>query len=163
MQHRIRAAALVVNKGELLRVKHVHPASGIVFWVPPGGGLRTGQESVFQCAAREVHEETGLHVKMGRVLCISEFVDLEMGFHNLELFILADAYEGEVTIENLRPEDLDWQYIKEARFLSPHEMRNLTVFPHELKDQFWRELESSDLTTKYLGQQVGDSRKLPET
>ena len=162
MEHRIRAATLVVNNGELLLVKHVHPISGSVFWIPPGGGLNAGQESIFQCAAREVHEETGLHVRMGRILYVREFVNLEMDLHNLELFILAEEFEGEVTTDNVRSEDLDSQYIWEARFLSPHDMHSLTVFPHELKDQFWRDLESGDLETKYLGRQVGDSRKLPE-
>lgn len=162
MEPRIRAAALVVANGELLLVKHVHPESGSVFWVPPGGGLNIGAESIYECAVREVYEETGLQVQMGRIFYIREFVDLEMDHHNLEVFILADALDGKVTIEHVRPEDSDSQYIKDANFLSPREIGNLTVFPPELKDQFWRDLESGDLATRYLGLQVGDSRTLPK-
>ena len=162
MKHRIRAAALVVDEGKLLLVKHVHPESGSIFWVPPGGGVNAGQESIYAAAVREVHEETGLSVNLGRVLYIREFVDLEMNLHNLELFILADGFHGELTIGNLRPEDLDSRYIKEAGFLSPQEMRGLNIFPHELKEQFWQDLVSG-VSARYLGQQVGDSRKLPET
>ncbi|MBI2166374.1 MAG: NUDIX hydrolase [Chloroflexi bacterium] len=162
MQHRIRAAALIVKKGRLLLVKHVHPESGSVFWVPPGGGVNAGQESIYDAATREVLEETGLRVTLGRILYIREFVDMEMHLHNLELFILADRFDGKLTIDNLRPGDLDSRYIKEVGFLSPAEMRDLNIFPHELKAQFWMDIESG-ATAKYLGQQVGDSRKLPET
>ena len=98
MKHRIRAAAIVVEDGKLLLVKHQHPEDGSVWWVPPGGGIEGG-ESIFECARRETFEETGLSVDLDRVIYIREFV--EPGYHHCELFILVSWF-GCVTITSLR-------------------------------------------------------------
>jgi ADP-ribose pyrophosphatase YjhB (NUDIX family) len=159
MKHRIRAAALVVSNGRLLLVRHRHPQTGTDWWVPPGGGLEQG-ESIFQCAERETYEESGVTLELDRIMYIGEFIDLEQGHHNLEVFILARSFQGELTTGNLRPEDLDSGYVKEARFLSPAEMRDLTVFPEILKDGFWRDLAAANTGVKYLGLKSGDTRLL---
>lgn len=41
MRHRIRAAALIVKDDSILLVQHVHPDTGELWWVPPGGGVET--------------------------------------------------------------------------------------------------------------------------
>ena len=157
--HRIRAAALVVNQGKLLLVKHVHPDTGSTFWVPPGGGLNAGTETIFDTAIREVYEETGLRVTLGRILYIKEFVDLETNVHHVEFFMLAETFKGEPTIANLDSQESGRVYIKEARFLSPADMQGRNVFPEILKDGFWQDLKSG-APTRYLGQTSGDTRKL---
>jgi 8-oxo-dGTP diphosphatase len=154
MEHRIRAAAIVVNNGKLLLVKHRHPVTSFEWWVPPGGAL-TNEETLYNCAVRETYEETGLTVELGQVLYLREFLDLEFRRHNLEFFILANSYKGTLTMKNLRPEDMDSHFIKTVKFLSPKEMKNLTIFPEILKDEFWHDLTSGQLTTRYLGQQSG--------
>ncbi|MBI3953714.1 MAG: NUDIX hydrolase [Chloroflexi bacterium] len=158
MQHRIRAAALVVSDGRLLLVRHRHPETGSEWWVPPGGGLRDG-EDIFRCAARETSEEAGISVELGPVIYLREFLDVEMQRHNLELFVLARSFQGAPNTSNLVPGDTDFQYVEEARFLSPQEMVGLTVFPEALKDEFWRDLAQGNTGVRYLGQEAGASRK----
>ena len=150
MEHRIRAAAIVVSDGRLLLVKHRHPRTGVEWWVPPGGGLE-GDESVFDCAVREAYEETGLTVSLGEILYLSEFVDLELGRHNLEVFIQANTFMGRLTTRHLRPNDSDALYVREARFLSAGEMDGLTVFPEILKDELWHDLARVSQKVRYLG------------
>jgi len=151
MKHRIRAAALVVKDGGLLLVKHRHPETGAEWWIPPGGGLLTG-ETLYDCAVREAYEETGLTVELGQILYLSEFVDLDDKIHHLEVFILANSFKGNLTIKNVPSDETDASYIKAAQFFSPKEMTGLVVFPEILKEEFWRDLASGRLVFRYLGQ-----------
>jgi ADP-ribose pyrophosphatase YjhB (NUDIX family) len=157
LEHRIRAAAIIVQDDKILLVRHQHPVTGLDFWVPPGGGLE-GDETIYECARREAHEETGLNVELGEIVYLREFVDLPDATHHLEVFILARSFEGELTTANLRSGDEDFSVVKEARFLSREDIAGLTVYPEILKDEFWSVLASKDgLTLRYLGLQKVDA------
>jgi 8-oxo-dGTP pyrophosphatase MutT (NUDIX family) len=154
MEHRIRAAAIIVKDNTILLVKHKHPLNGTVWWVPPGGGL-SQKETIYDCAARETWEEAGLKVILGKILYLREFIDLERNCHQFEVFILAESFSGAPTIKNLVPTDLDAKYIKEARFLSKNDLAALTVYPEIIKGDFWNDYIAGNLSTRYLGQQTG--------
>ena len=154
MKHRIRSAAVVINDNKILLVKHVHPKSGEEFWIPPGGGLEYS-ESIYDCAIRQVYEETGLKVILGQILYLREFIDPEYEEHHFEVFILAESFDGELTTKNVDPADRDGPYIKEVKFLSQEDLSRLTVYPEILKNEFWEELHSNKFPIKYLGQQLG--------
>jgi 8-oxo-dGTP pyrophosphatase MutT (NUDIX family) len=157
MKHRIRSAAIVVKNDAVLLVKHKNTNSGSEWWVPPGGGLEDN-ESIFECAKRETYEETGLTVELGQILYLRESVDLSRDIHQFEIFILANSFTGELTIANVRPQDLDSAYIKDVRFFSKHQMQGLTVFPEILKDKFWLDYSpGKKLEVQYLGQQIEKS------
>jgi ADP-ribose pyrophosphatase YjhB (NUDIX family) len=154
MEHRIRAAAIIVKDNTILMVKHKHPRNGNEWWVPPGGGL-SPKETIYDCATRETWEETGLRVLLGKIVYLREFVELEQNIHHLEVFILAESFSGTPTTKNLVPADMDTTYIREARFLSKKEMVKLIVYPEILKNEFWSDFASGNFQTKYLGQQIG--------
>ena len=157
MQHRIRAAAIVVKDNRVLLVKHRHPNTGFEWWVPPGSGVING-ETIYDCAKRETHEETGLNIELGQILYLREFIDLELSVHNLEIFILASSFQGRLTTKNLNPLDDDAHYIKEVQFLSQKEIRDFVVFPEILKDKLLSNLASDKWEDiQYLGQQKGYS------
>ena len=153
MEHRIRAAAIIVKDNRILLVKHQHPVSAAEFWVPPGGGLEN-EETIYECVKREVFEESGLNVELGEVLYLSELVNVPDATHHLEIFILARSFEGEPTTINLRPGDRDFKVVQEARFLSREEMKGLIIYPEILKGGFWTDLTCKEgLRLRYLGQQ----------
>ena len=154
MEHRIRSAAIIIKDNTMLLVKHEHPVSGVESWIPPGGGLKDG-ENIYDCAIRETFEETGLNVVLGSILYLREFVDSELNYHHFEIFILAKSFNGNLTIGNLDPNDMDGPYIKEVRFLSQEETDKLTIYPEILKDEFWGDYASGHLQTKYVGQHSG--------
>ena len=153
MQHRIRAAALVVQEEHLLLVESRLPQSGEICWVPPGGGV-LGEESVFECARREVFEEAGISVELGRVVYWGQFIDEHFSVHNLEMFILCESFTGEPSIANNvgKPDEMD---VLGASFLSREEMSVLTVYPPLLKDEFWRDLEMGFPEVRFLGVRRG--------
>ncbi len=153
MNHRIRSAAIVINnEKKILMVLHCDPQTNQEWWVPPGGGLEQG-EDIFINAKRETKEETGIDVELDKVLYIREFVDKEHNNHNIELFILAKSHQGKITLDNLIVEDEDYYFIKDVKWLSHNELKNLNVFPEILKNKFWQDLENN-LPFKYLGQQI---------
>jgi len=154
VKHRIRSAAIVIDNDKILLVKHKRPKSGIEFWVPPGGGLEDS-ESIYGCAIRETYEETGLKVILGEIRYLREFVDPEHGEHHFEIFIQAKSFVGELTISNVNPDDRDGPYVKEAKFLSQVDISGLTIYPEILKNEFWDELRTGKLQTRYIGQQWG--------
>ncbi len=146
MQHRIRAAALIVKDDRLLLVKL--QVKDRIFWVPPGGGLK-GAESIFECAARETWEETGLQVELDRIVYIGQFADVEHDTHHLEMFLLATSSSGSLTLDNIP--DGDDPDVQSVEFFSREEMQALTVYPEILKGEFWEDLRNGHSPTKYLG------------
>lgn len=151
LQHRIRAAAIVIQDNRILLVKHKHPVHGIEWWVPPGGGLK-GTESIFECAARETWEETGLCVELDRIAYIRQFADVDQDTHHLEVFLLAVSSSGSITMDNL-PDEPNEEFVQGVEFFSRDEIQQLTVYPEMLKNEFWEDLRNGFSSTRYLGVQ----------
>lgn len=147
MKNRIRVATLLLKDDKLLLVKHVDK-TGFEWWVPPGGGLEGG-ETVLECAKREVFEETGLIVKIEKLAYVRQFISFEN--NNLELFFIGKVISGSETMKNLKGLD-DEHSIKELRYFTQKEFKNLTVFPEDLKSQFWKD-KKKDFPTSFLGVQ----------
>jgi 8-oxo-dGTP pyrophosphatase MutT (NUDIX family) len=155
MKHRIRAAALITDGDQILLVQHVHPITGEAWWVPPGGGLEASDGSIFDCAEREVFEETGLRVEVGRIAYIGEFLDQENDVHNIEVFLTATRLSGELTIRHVQGNGPDEHYIRSVKWVSRTELGQMVVYPEVLKDTFWADRTKGFLETRYLGVQAG--------
>jgi len=68
---RLGTGILIVSPaGRLLIVQQEHDR--VVDWGPLGGALEHG-ESIEECAIREAYEESGLRVKLRRLLAVDEF------------------------------------------------------------------------------------------
>jgi ADP-ribose pyrophosphatase YjhB (NUDIX family) len=139
----------------MLLVKHVDPDSGEAWWIPPGGGMLPEERSILDCAVREVFEETGLRVTVGRLICLSDFIEKRAAVHHLELFFLADAFTGELSMENVEGPGPDEDFIRDVKWLSQDEMRSLVVWPEYLVDGFWRDLAEGFPHVRYLGVREG--------
>jgi len=154
MKHRIRVGVIIVNDNKILMVKHVDPESNYTWWVPPGGGIEENDDSIFDCAKREVFEETNLTVELSRIIYIREFISKETQVLNVELFTLADSYNGEIGMGNIKGNGPDEDFIKEVAWLSKEDLKDVIVFPEILKDEFWDDYASGFSGTKYLGRQI---------
>jgi len=156
MTHRIRVAALITDGDRILLVQHIHPVTREEWWVPPGGGVEQEDGSVFDCARREVFEETGLRVELTNIVYIREFLDQENQARNLELFVGSTAHSGELTLRHVQGSGPDENYIRGVRWVPRCELGNITVYPEVLRSSFWEDLAEGFPRTKYLGTQYGD-------
>jgi 8-oxo-dGTP diphosphatase len=154
MNHRLRAAALVIRDRRLLLVRQFERRTGEHYWLPPGGGVESSDISVFDCAKRETLEETGLQIEASRILYIREFIDFAYDFRNFEVFVIADFARGEVAVREVWPETREYPRVTEVQWMSPEQMSALTVYPEELKTGFWTDLEIGFPVARHLGSKI---------
>jgi len=144
IRYGISAAALIIQQQRLLLVNH-KKCGQYDFWLPPGGKLQ-GEESIFDCAQREVMEETGLSVTLDRIIYIAEYT--ELNYHFCKFFIQCKKFDGNLTFVNREPGE---SFLVDARFFSKADMKELDVRPAILKNHFWDDLKAGFPQTRYLG------------
>ncbi len=151
MQHRVRAAVILVNDDSLLLVKHVDPHSGATWWIPPGGGLEPEDESILACARREVMEETGLQVEIGKLVYLREFAEAAAGVHHVELYFLCGSHEGVISLDNVAGSGPDEEYIRDVDWVPRRDLGGLNVYPEHLAEGFWDDLRTGFPQVVHLG------------
>jgi len=120
------------------------------FWYAPGGGWEYDKENILECAKREVKEETGIDVEIGRLLYIQEFHAANDTIC-FETFWLAKPI-GDTDVNELHI-DLDPSgAVGESRWFSESELRDAKVFPDRLKNTFWKKIGSvADTEDPFMG------------
>jgi 8-oxo-dGTP diphosphatase len=137
---RVRASGICLQEKKILLVRHQQLAGQYNLWSPPGGGVAYG-ETVKECLVREFKEETGLTIKPGRFLFVSEF--LQEPLHALELFFEVHLVGGEL-MKGVDPElPADAQLIQQVAFKSLAELRQEP--PRELHHIFQDLIDLDDL------------------
>lgn len=134
---------VVLDKdNRILMVKQHHEDKDI--WMVPGGAIEEGESSM-AAAIREMNEETGMEVEIGRMIWHTEEVS-ERGQRFVNFFL------GRLKGGNLHlgadPEfDSEHQVLREVKFMSREELQEVEhLYPEYLKDEFWRFLNED-----YLG------------
>jgi ADP-ribose pyrophosphatase YjhB (NUDIX family) len=154
MEHRIRAAGILIEEGKILLVK-VKDHTGI-YWIPPGGGMESEDASTKETLRREFKEETNLQVQVGDLLCVREFKEQSPLRYHAEFFYVIENYVGEPSKENLVGLN-DQEYIQEVEWVRVEDLKNLRVYPVELKTTLTEEALNKRFST-HLGSYVqGDN------
>jgi len=91
---RVRVAGVIIIDGRILLVRQSR--GGANYHLLPGGGVERG-ETLASALTREVAEETGLHVRIGRPLFISDSIAPNGRRHLVNLTFLAHITGGELT------------------------------------------------------------------
>jgi phosphatase NudJ len=140
----IRTRTIVLHKGHILLIPADSSDEGnSMVWRLPGGGLEP-HESLAECARREVLEETGIPVRVGRIAFLREWVvpqyapasDPADG-HGFGLEVFHYAYPEE-PVPALRPEKPG---ARPAEWILLTEVPALPLWPKELKPLCQRLLE----------------------
>lgn len=126
----VRTRVIIPHMGSLLLV--LMEVDGEMVWGPPGGGMEA-HESLAECAAREVMEETGIAVDVERVAFLREWVvpayatlpEAPQGFgYGIEVFLWARPRDPAAVTPC---GDLDAHWIPLA------DVPGLAVWPNEMK------------------------------
>lgn len=125
----LRPIARVIVRYEdkilLVRNKDAH------FWYPPGGSWEFADESLLECARREVKEETNYDVEIDQLIWVSEFREKENVY--LESFWKAHLVADD-TAQHVDHTDMDANgAVIEVRWFTENDLTDLTVFPASLK------------------------------
>jgi ADP-ribose pyrophosphatase YjhB (NUDIX family) len=94
MPPRIRCQGAIVKDNQVLLIQHREHASGRSYWLLPGGGQEDG-ESAEEGVVREMREETGLEVKVERLLFVDPEFEGKENVYNQYLTYLCRILSGE--------------------------------------------------------------------
>lgn len=137
-QHRARAVGIVVDGDRILATRVSQPLLGEdPHWLWPGGRVE-GAESLAECAAREVREETGLEVRADRLIYVYQSVDDDNGNQNAEFFFLCRVTGGRLGAWN--PDADAQEKILDARFFARTELGSREIWPERVTDRVWDDL-----------------------
>jgi 8-oxo-dGTP diphosphatase len=105
----VGVAGILIRNGKILLGKRVGAHSSGT-WCFPGGKLDFGEE-VFDCAKREVLEETGLKISNLRLGSYTNDYFKDENLHYITLFVLSDKISG--TPKIMEPNKcLEWRWVE---------------------------------------------------
>jgi 8-oxo-dGTP diphosphatase len=131
MDFGIRVGAVVARGGALLLVRHQKPGRD-PYWVLPGGRLEP-DETIPECAEREVREETGLSARFSGVLYVGEF--LREGRHTVDVVARMET-DGDAEVRlGSDPEVAPGSEptLREVRWVDAGELGEIDLLPTSVK------------------------------
>lgn len=130
MKANIRVSGIVFKDGKVILVKHENSYNG-VYYLLPGGGLEK-DETIEECAKREVKEEIGLDVETESLAYYENVVSKDD--QTLHLIFRCSIKGGK--IESLDPD----KKVKQIVFLDSEELKKINFFPRKLKERLFKEI-----------------------
>jgi len=145
---RIRVAALIEVDGRVVLVRH--RSGPAVYHLLPGGGVDY-RETLEHAVVREVREETGLEVSLGRLLFASDTIDPKGTRHVVNLTFAAIVTGGHVTNS---PQD---RAVEAVDLVSPESLAELDLRP-PIATAIQRVLAGEEVESGYLGSLFSEGR-----
>jgi len=150
MDFGVRVGVVVERDGTFLLIRHRKPGLE-PYWVLPGGRLEP-EETIPECAKREVAEETGLSGAFAGILYVSEF--LRDGRHTVDVTARVEVASDTKAILGSDPEAAPGSEptLSELRWVNMDELRGIELLPAEIKARLLMDAAISlDDSAIYLG------------
>jgi len=128
---RIAVRGLIFDDRERLLLVNAW-ASGSDLWCPPGGGVERHQ-SLPDNLRREIHEETGLEVEVGKPCLVNEFHSQDMDFHQVDVYFRCIPKDARLIDGWADPEGI----VNQRRFFARAEMADIRFKPDSLPTVAW--------------------------
>lgn len=116
---RVRVAAIIVQDGALLMVRHVKGEE--TYWLLPGGGVDYG-ESLVEALERELREEASVEIRAGDLVLANDSIAPDFSRHTVNLYFDAKIVSGTIA------RGID-ERVVEVRFIPLDELTSIRVFP----------------------------------
>ena len=129
---RLAVRGIVMREGRLLLVNAWKGKDHI--WCAPGGGVEP-HSSLPDNLAREIHEETGLTVRVGAPCLVNEFHAPDHDFHQVDVYFRCTLIAGDPEGDWTDPEGI----VSMRRWVTREEMAALTVKPDSLAAVAWKD------------------------
>ena len=129
---RLATRAIVMRDNRLLLVNAWKGRTHL--WCAPGGGVEA-HSSLPENLAREVWEETGLTIEVGRPCLVNEFHDPAGRFHQVDIYFRCRILEGGLDGDWTDPEGV----VSHRRWVTREEMAGLRVKPDSLAAVAWQD------------------------
>jgi len=111
---------IVITEDErILLVRHRKGSR--LYWVLPGGRLEYG-ESINECAARELREETGLDIEVQKFVFLSEAIAPDHSRHIVNIYLTGKVVGGSMQLG-------DEPVLAGVEYVPLAELNRLTLFP----------------------------------
>lgn len=139
---RVRVAALIVLDGRVVLVRH--RSHDISYHLLPGGGVGY-RETLAEALVREVAEETGLEVSVGRPIILNDTIDPSGPRHVVNVTFAADVMGGQLLERSNDPR------VESIDLVEPSRIASLDLrppFANELMDYI---AGSNSTQAVYLG------------
>lgn len=127
---RLAVRAILLREDRLLLVNAWKGRTHL--WTCPGGGVELHQ-SLPDALIREVREETGLLIEVGKPCLLNEFHDPKGSFHQVDIYFRGRILSGDPDGAWTDPEGI----VSHRRWVSRAEMARITVKPESLAAVAW--------------------------
>lgn len=135
------SVVVIQNENEILLVRH--RKGNRQYWVLPGGRLEYG-ETFYECAVRELKEETGLDVEVDKLIYLSEAIAPDRSRHIVNVYLTAHVTGGEMQVGN-EP------VLAGVDFVPISELENCTLYPPVGKKVLENLAQGFEPGIEYLG------------
>ena len=129
-----RVRAVIIEGGKVLTIKRTK--LGDIYWVMPGGGVEDG-ETDGQALVREIKEELGLDVKVGKIILEIDSKHPDLAGQK-EYFYLCTILGGEIGTGRGPEFEKNTSYVGkfDIEWLNIKDLNHLDLRPKDIKDFF---------------------------